>query len=215
MDADLKVSHQLTPDADSKPREPTHTSFKYVFSMLDVNGRKVWICLARGSNGSYTGYFSSIMESINVHFTNFVACLGAQVYWWLRRRSCLAEEENQMIHLCFALDQQQKVTKSKYITDKGFAVLDDTESDNIINAVTGADIYDTTLGLSDKEGRTAAASKGNNASAIMFGEAKEGAVEAHNFSSKASVTTIHSKNMDGRPQKEHWLGQCSVWPHPK
>ena len=29
----------------------------------------------------------------------------------------------------------------------------------------------------------------------MFGEAKEGAVEAHNFSSGASVTTIHSKNM--------------------
>ena len=28
----------------------------------------------------------------------------------------------------------------------------------------------------------------------MFGEAKEGAVEAHNFSSSMSITTIHSKN---------------------
>ncbi len=60
----------------------------------------------------------------------------------------------------------------------------------------GADIYDTTLGLSDKEQWTAAANKGYDASAIMFGEAKEEAIEAHNFSSKASLTTIHSKNMD-------------------
>jgi hypothetical protein len=29
----------------------------------------------------------------------------------------------------------------------------------------------------------------------MFGETKEGAFEAHNFSSSASVTTIHSKNI--------------------
>jgi hypothetical protein len=39
------------------------------------------------------------------------------------------------------------------------------------------------------------ASKGYNASAIMFGEAKEGAVEAHNFSSSASIMMLHSKNM--------------------
>ena len=101
-----------------------------------------------------------------------------------------------MIRHCFTLDQQQKVTKSKYIANRGFAVLNDTELDDIINAVAGADIYDTTLGLSDKEQWTAAGSKDYNALAIMFGEAKEGAVQAHNFSSKASVTTIHSKNMD-------------------
>jgi hypothetical protein len=51
------------------------------------------------------------------------------------------------------------------------------------------------LGLPDKELRTATASRGCEASAIMFVEAKEGAVKAHNFSSGASVTTIHSKNM--------------------
>jgi hypothetical protein len=78
------------PDADGKPREPTQTLVKVVFSMMEVNSRKVWVCLARGFNGSYTGYFSGIMESINVHITNFVACQGAQVYWWLRCRGCLA-----------------------------------------------------------------------------------------------------------------------------
>jgi hypothetical protein len=30
----------------------------------------------------------------------------------------------------------------------------------------------------------------------MFGEAKEGAVQAHNLSFKASITMIHSKNMN-------------------
>jgi hypothetical protein len=56
-----------------------------------------------------------------------------------------------MIHHCFTLDQQQKVTNLKYIACKGFAILDDADLDNIINAVVGADIYDTTPGLSDKE----------------------------------------------------------------
>jgi hypothetical protein len=38
------------------------------------------------------------------------------------------------------------------------------------------------------------AGKAHEASAITYGEAKEGAVVAHSFSSKASVTTIHSSN---------------------
>jgi hypothetical protein len=38
------------------------------------------------------------------------------------------------------------------------------------------------------------AGKAHEASTITYGEAKEGAAEAHNFSSKASVTTIHSSN---------------------
>jgi hypothetical protein len=45
------------------------------------------------------------------------------------------------------------------------------------------------------ENQMAITSKAYNASAIMFGEAKEGAVEAHNFSSSASITTIHLKNV--------------------
>jgi len=90
--------------------------------MMEVNCRKVWICLAKGSSGKYTGYFSSVVESINVHAMNFVACPGAQFYWWLRRRGCLAEDVSRMVCHCFMLDQQQKMTKSKYISDKGYAV---------------------------------------------------------------------------------------------
>ncbi len=100
-----------------------------------------------------------------------------------------------MVHYHFTLDQQQKITKSKYVSNKGYAILDETNSDDIINAVAGEGIYDMLMGLSDKEHRTATVSKGYNTSAIMFGEAKEGAIKAHNFSSSASITTIHLKNM--------------------
>jgi hypothetical protein len=100
-----------------------------------------------------------------------------------------------MVRHCFTLNQQQKITKSKYLSDKGYAVLDEANSDNIINAVAGEGIYDTMLRLLDKECRIATVSKGYNASAIIFGEAKEGAIKAHNFSSTASITTIHPKNV--------------------
>jgi hypothetical protein len=101
-----------------------------------------------------------------------------------------------MVRHCFTLDQQQKITKSKYIPDKGYAVLDECYSDDIINAAVEEGIFDTTLGLSEREPRSAIAGKGHDASKIMFGEAKEGAVKAHNFSSSMSITSIHSKNVN-------------------
>ena len=71
-----------------------------------------------------------------------------------------------------------------------------SDADDIINAAVEEGIFDITLGLSEKERRLVIAGKGHNASKIMFGEAKEGAVEVHNFSSSMSITTIHSKNED-------------------
>ena len=161
---------------------------------MEVNGRKVWICLAKGSNGTYTGYFLSVVESINTHVMNFVTCPGAQVYWWLQQRGCLTEDVNQVVRHGFTLDQQQKRTKSKYISDRGYAVLDETNLGDIINVVAGKGIHDTLLGLLDKERRVATASMGYDALTIMFGEAKKGAAEAHNFS-RASITMLHPKNM--------------------
>ncbi len=45
------------------------------------------------------------------------------------------------------------------------------------------------------------ASKAHKASAITYWEAKEGAVEAHNFSSKVSVAMTHSSNEKKRSAK--------------
>ena len=86
IDMDSKFSLRLTPGADGSPRATTQTLLREVFCMMEVNSKKVWICLAKGSNGNYTGYFSSVVEPINTHVKNFVACPGAQVYWWLRCR---------------------------------------------------------------------------------------------------------------------------------
>jgi hypothetical protein len=92
------------------------------------------------------------------------------------------------------LSQQQKVTKSKYLIELGHAAVNQSNADDIINAATTQGIYDLILGLSDKERQVLVASKAHEASAITYGEAKEGAVEAHNFSSKVSVTTVHLSN---------------------
>ena len=96
-----------------------------------------------------------------------------------------------MIRHCFTLSQQQKVTASKYLKDLGHAVVDRLEGDDIIQASSSSGIYDLTLGLSDKE-RRSLASRGHNAAAITYGEAKDGAIEAHNFSSALSITSLRS-----------------------
>jgi hypothetical protein len=94
INADLFFTLQLIPDLDRTPREPTKTSLRDVFLMMKVDCRKVWICMARESNGKYTGYFSSVVELINAHVMNFVACPRAQVCWWLKQTGCLVEDVN-------------------------------------------------------------------------------------------------------------------------
>jgi hypothetical protein len=186
---------------EGKPRTLTTTLVREVFSLVKINEKKVWICLSTGSNGMSTGYFSSVVKDIKEHVAAFVQCPGAQVYWWLCRRGCVDKDINCLIRHCFTLSQQQKVTKSKYLKDLGHAAVDQSNADDIINAATTQGIYDLSLGLSDKERWVLVAGKAHEASPITYGEAKEGAVEAHNFSSKASVTTIHSSNERKRDAK--------------
>jgi hypothetical protein len=52
------------------------------------------------------------------------------------------------------------------------------------------------LGLSDKE-RRSLVGRGYDAAAITYGEAKEGAIEAHSFSAALSVTSLHSAKGKG------------------
>jgi len=97
------------------------------------------------------------------------------------------------------VEQQQKVTKSKYIKEKGAAVMKDSEEDDIINAANKSELFDMSLGLSDKEQRERMAKSGYNESAISFGEAKVGSMEACNFSAGASITMVHAEKRG----KEH------------
>ena len=123
----------------------------------------------------------------------FITCSGAQVYWWLRRWGCITMDVNKLIRYCFTLSQQQKVLSSKYLKDLGHAVVDTSDKNNIIQASNLEGILDLCLGSSDRERRSLVTMKGYDAAAIIYGDAKEGLIEAHNFSAALSVTSLHSK----------------------
>jgi hypothetical protein len=192
LDVDTVFKLQLLPGAGRKGRQPTKTTVREIFSMMMINKHKEWICLSMEINSMTTGYFSSIVPAIKDHVSAFVLFPAAQVYWWLRHRGCLTEDVSHLIRHCFTLSQQQKVTKSKYIKDARLAVTNQMDANNIINAATTQGIYDPTLGLLDKEKWTMVSGQAHKASAITFGEAKEGSMEAHNFPLIASVTSTHS-----------------------
>jgi hypothetical protein len=151
INADTTFTLCLLPDADGKARPPTSTSVREIFSLMEINNKKVWICVSTGSNGRTTGYFSSVVQEISEHIAAFIACPGAQVYWWLRCCRCITVDVNNLIRHCFTLSQQQKVTSSKYLMDLGHTVVGRTDGDDIIYATTSAGIYDLTLGPSGKE----------------------------------------------------------------
>ena len=64
INVDTPFDLRIVPGADGKQRPPTKTSGKEIFSMMEHNGKNVWICLSTGTNNMSTGYFSSIVECI-------------------------------------------------------------------------------------------------------------------------------------------------------
>ncbi len=73
------------------------------------------------------------------------------MYYWLKRKGCIGEDVNRLICKCFTVEQQQKVTTSKYIKERGIAVMKDSDEDDIINAANKTGLFDMSLGLSHKE----------------------------------------------------------------
>jgi hypothetical protein len=166
--------------------------------MMEIEGKKVWLCVnLEKSNGRHTGYFLSVVNEIRRHVTAFIRCPAAQVYYWLKCEGCLGKDINHLICKCFTVDKQQKVTKSKYIQEKGFAVMKDSNEKDIINAANNSGLFDMSLGLSEKEQRERMSKTNYNESAISFGEAKAGSMEAYNFSSEASIITLHAEKEGG------------------
>ncbi len=86
------------------------------------------------------------------------------------------------------------MTKSKYIKDARLAVIDQMDANDIINVATTQGIYDLTLRLSDKEKWITVLGQAHKAYEITLGEAKEGSMEAHNFSLMALVMPTHLQN---------------------
>jgi hypothetical protein len=80
IDANMTFELRLLPGVDRKQRPPTRTSVKEIFSMMENNGKKVWICLSTRINGMFTGCFTSVVKDIKGHAAAFILCPGAQVY---------------------------------------------------------------------------------------------------------------------------------------
>jgi hypothetical protein len=80
INVDMIFELGLLPGADGKARSPTKTSVREIFSMMELNGKKVWICLSMGTNGVTTGYFSSVVKEFKEHVAAFILCPAAQVY---------------------------------------------------------------------------------------------------------------------------------------
>jgi hypothetical protein len=90
IDVDTVFELRLLPDADGKPRQPTKTTVKEIFSTMMINEHKVWTCLPMGTNSMTTGYFSSIVPAIRDHI--------APLFCALRPRSiggCATEDVSQ------------------------------------------------------------------------------------------------------------------------
>ena len=145
---------QLLPDVEGKAQPPTTSSVRDIFNLMELNNKKVWICVSTGLNGMTTGYFSSVVQELSKHVAAFITCPGAQVYWWLRCRGCITADVNKLIRHCFTLSQQQKVLSSKYLKDLGHAVVDTSDGNDIIQTSNYEGIFDLSLGLPDRERRS-------------------------------------------------------------
>jgi hypothetical protein len=145
---------------------------------MEIEGKKVWLCVNfEKSNGIHMGYFSSVVDEIKMYVAAFIRCPAAQVYYWLKCKGCLGKDVNRLICKCFTVEQQQKVNKSKYIKEKGFVIIKDSDKNNIINAANNSGLFDMLLSLSDKEQRERTAKTNYNELAITFRDAKAGSME--------------------------------------
>ncbi len=72
-------------------------------------------------------------------------------------------------------------------------IVKNSDKEDIINVANNSGLFNLLLGLSDKEQRDRIAKTSYNDLAITFGDAKAGSMEAYNFSSGASITTLNKE----------------------
>ena len=77
-----------------------------------------------------------------------------------------------MIKGCFSIEEQMKVSKSRWSKSRQIVVVDTGVRMDILNVANNDSAYDTNLGLSDKERRAKVAK--SNGACITFGEAMTG-----------------------------------------
>jgi hypothetical protein len=83
--ATRKFTLCLTPDENGQPRAPTEKTLMEILRLIEIEGKKVWLCVNReSSNGNHTGYFLSVVDEIKTYVAAFIRYPAAQVYYWLK-----------------------------------------------------------------------------------------------------------------------------------
>ena len=138
---------------DGSPATAIKKSVQNIMRYKTLNGDKVWLSAIPKACGGVTGYFSCVLPGIKKYIEHWTLCPAAQIFWFLLRKDCNKEDVKKMIQGSFSIDEQRKVTRSRYSKSLGFAVVDNGSGMDITNVAKLFKAYDTDLGLSDKEKR--------------------------------------------------------------
>jgi hypothetical protein len=55
---------------------PVKLTWLKAINLMEINDKKVWICVSTGLNGTATGYFSSVVQEISKHVAAFFCMSG-------------------------------------------------------------------------------------------------------------------------------------------
>ena len=126
------------------------------------------MCVVEGYNGLVCGFFSSVDHGIKDHIPLIRTTIAAQLYYFLIKRGCTGESIKRMFNKVFTMDQNRKVTGSKFSKKTGMAVVKEEEGDDIIRAAQLMSI-DTSLGRMASQRKESRDNKEFDASQIAFG----------------------------------------------
>jgi hypothetical protein len=192
--AEESVTLRRLPGLRDEDRTPIIKNVRDVMMAMEVEGEDMWVSLLKSTKGKYTGHFSGVMPAIQAHVTQWAEAPAANIYWYLLKHGCVKADVIKLIKQSFTIDEQRKVTNSRWSNSRKMAVIDDTATNSILARIRQANgkSIDLSLGLSDKE-KAQYMAKYDTTNTISFAQAQAGAVEAHDFSSGLSIRSISGR----------------------
>ena len=139
-----------------------------------LDEENIWLAKITRDSGGVTGYFSCVLPEINTYTKEWTQFPPAQIYWFLICKGYKIEDVVRMIQGSFFIDEQMKVSKSRWSKSLRIAVVDNGDGMDSTNVAKKSRAYDTNLGLSNKEKRQQIARTDRDT--ISFGEAMTGEI---------------------------------------
>ena len=178
-------------DAAGNEVEPETLCMQDVLQSFRYMGKRLWICIAKTRNGRFVGYFPGSSMPTKTYIQTWLRATAAQIYWHLIKRGFNVEDVTKFVKKHFDVEQQQLCTKAKYNPTTKLAYVEggDFDSDIAAAARRKGCFVDTLLGLTDLQKERKKSRDG-----IVFGDAKEGSMEAYNFKDGQSIKTVKNKS---------------------